>query len=365
VAEAVVQGLAGELRAPHWPALTAAELAPVLATFGLDEPIAVRWHSPRPWTAAAIVDTASQSVFVKRHDPRVRDREALLAEHAFVRHLRDHGIPTPSALPAGAGDSVASSDRWLYEVFTLAPGEDRYRDRHSWTPYLSGADAHAAGAMLARLHNASDGYDRSPAGTERPLSNPLRLLRRPDLTAGIDTYVSGRPALETFLADRPWAADISASLRSHHARLVPLLAAQPSLWGHGDWHGSNLTWQGSKALAIIDFGLADRTCAAFDLATAIERAAISWLDLVHGREPDVAYAQVDAILDGYVTTRAIDRAAVAAFLPLVHVELALSELDYFTRITPDAEDAEHAYRYLVDHLRWFAGPGRALLDHLE
>lgn len=362
MSEPVVQGLAGEQAAAPWPALTAAQLAPLLGEFGLSG-LKVRWHSPRPWTAGAIVDTATGAVFVKRHDLRVRDRDGLAAEHRFIRHLRERRFPTPTVLTAG-GESVITTDRWAYEVFDLARGEDRYRDRHSWTPYLAVSDAHASGALLAHLHNAAEGYDAPPVPGERALSNPLRLLRAPDLLAGIRAYVAARPALATFVAARPWESDL-APLADFHLELLQVLPDQPPLWGHGDWHGSNLTWDGAATADAIDFGLADRTCAAFDLATALERATIGWLDLVHGREPVVALNQVDALLAGYATARVVDPAAVAAFLPLVHVELALSELDQFTRIAPRPADAELAYRYLIDHPRWFAGPGRTLLNHLR
>jgi Ser/Thr protein kinase RdoA (MazF antagonist) len=189
-------------------------------------------------------------------------------------------------------------------------------------------------------------------------------LNAPNLAAAIGAYAAARPSLAAFVDAKPWERDL-APLTDQHGRLLRVLPDQVPLWGHGDWHGSNLTWDGAAAAAAIDFGLADRTCAAFDVATAIERAAISWLDLVHGREPAVAIDQIDALLDGYATARLVDRAAVAAFLPLVHVELAMSELDQFTRIAPRPADADLAYRYLVDHARWFAGPsGSAILARL-
>jgi Ser/Thr protein kinase RdoA (MazF antagonist) len=321
--------------------------------------VSIRWHSPRPWSAAAIVDTRGGPLFVKRHDRRVRDDAALAAEHAFVEHLRRNDFPTPAIMGA------RRDGPWRYEISALAPGEDRYRDRHSWTPYLSTAQAHGAGAFLARLHDAAAGYDVPAVPGPRPLSNPLRLLHCSDLVSAIQRFVAAHPAVAAFVDRHPWDADLAAVLAAHHERVQPYLLTEQPLWGHGDWHGTNLSWIGETPGAAIDFGLADRTCAAFDVATALERATIGWLDLVHGREPAIAFDQVDALLAGYAGAREIDTAAVAAFLPLVHVELALSELDYFTRIVRRPADAELAYNYLVDHARWFAGPGRTLLDHVS
>ncbi len=74
----------------------------------------------------------------------------------------------------------------------------------------------------------------------------------------------------------------SNSSRPFHADLAPLLPALTPLWTHNDLHASNLFWSESgpnaRATAIIDFGLADRTNAVHDLAHAIERNIVEWLD---------------------------------------------------------------------------------------
>ncbi|RZM18838.1 MAG: hypothetical protein EOP67_59095 [Sphingomonas sp.] len=46
-----------------------------------------------------------------------------------------------------------------------------------------------------------------------------------------------------------------------------------------------------------------------------------------------------------------------SLLPLVHVEFALSEADYFTAVVVDTESAAMAWDgYLVDHAEWFFSP---------
>jgi hypothetical protein len=78
---------------------------------------------------------------------------------------------------------------------------------------------------------------------------------------------------------------------------------------------------------------------------------------------------VDALLDGYRSVRPLDeieRAAVAEVLPVVQLEYALSELEYFADVTRSPGNAELAYLYLTAHTAWFEGPeGSALLDHLR
>src|SRR6516164_209253 len=115
-------------------------------------------------------------------------------------------------------------------------------------------------------------------------------------------------------------------------RLAPLLPGVGRLWGHGDWHPSNLTWDSASpdagVAAVIDLGLANRTFAAHDLAVAIERSAVPWLDLNGTGRAGVDGPAVDALLDGYQAVRPLTRAELATvggLLPVVHLEYALSE----------------------------------------
>jgi hypothetical protein len=54
-------------------------------------------------------------------------------------------------------------------------------------------------------------------------------------------------------------------------------------------------------------------------------------------------------------------------LPVVHLEYALSEVEYFADVVSSPALADLAYdAYLIGHTRWFAGPdGAAMLDHLR
>jgi hypothetical protein len=59
------------------------------------------------------------------------------------------------------------------------------------------------------------------------------------------------------------------------------------------------------------------------------------------------------------------RRAAPRLLPVVHVEYALSEADYFTSVAVSTANADLAYEYLIGHARWFGQPpGQALLGFL-
>jgi len=359
---------------PAWPPLTDEEAGAVLARYGRPAgPAFVRWRSPRPMSAAALVGCDGGEVFVKRHHALVRTARQLRAEHALADHLRARGVAMPAVLRLPGGGSTVASGEYVYEVHALAEGVDLYRDVLSWEPFTSGPHARAAGAALAAFHLASASFglpERPPA----VLTNSCAVITAPDPLAELARLATRRPGLAGYLAKRPWRDDFTRHHLPALGRLAPLLPGLGRLWGHGDWHPSNLTWDsaspGAGVAAVIDLGLANRTSAAHDLAVAIERSAVPWLDLAEGRPAHPDLPAVDALLDGYEGIRRLGRAELAALpllLPVVHVEYALSEVEYFASVVRSPGNADLAYHtYLVGHTRWFGTPeGRALLTHLR
>lgn len=368
----LVHGMGLAMEAPVWPAITPDEAAAALARFpGAGRIEALRWHSPRPFSAATLIDTGDGTLLLKRHDRRVRSVAGLAEEHRFIAHLATAGLSVPDLLRTdGGGRAIAIGD-WTYELHRQAAGEDVYRDRLSWTPFLSHDHARAAGQALARLHAASAGFDAA-ARAAQPLVASFHILSAVDPMAAVEAYVHQRPALKRYLEARPWRGRLAALFRAWGGGLHRPLAPQRPLWTHNDWHPSNLLWSADGAVAtVIDFGLSDRTCAAHDLATAIERTAFAWLDL--GEKPDEAIADplaAQALLAGYeaIIPLAPDiREAVVRMLPLVHVEFALSEVDYFAGIVGDDDAASLAWEtYLFGHAEWFlSGAGQDFLARLR
>ncbi|KAA8432378.1 phosphotransferase, partial [Acetobacter sp. DmW_125123] len=181
--------------------------------------------------------------------------------------------------------------------------------------------------------------------------------------------------LASFLHERNWKHDIQTHLLApYHANAHAILHAAPRLWTHGDWHASNLLWSaaGSNGTvsSVLDFGLASKSSALFDLATAIERNLISWLDMENGVAPTANLDQLEALLAGYSSITPLsttDIQALAGILPIVHTDFALSEIDYFAGLLNDRQNAALAYNtYLLGHADWFASPqGQRLIRHLH
>ncbi len=345
-----------ELEAPAWPAIEHDEAEAVLALFPAAGRIeGLRWHSPRPFSAATLVDTTRGSFLLKRHDRQVRSVEGLAEEHAFVAHLAAAGLSVPEVMRAANGGAVAVGEG-TYELHRRAAGADLYRDRPSWTPFLLPDHAHAAGVALAWLHRASWGFD-APARTVQPLVASFTILPANDPMAAAGAYVAGRPALDAFLAGRAWRGQLQSLFKALADGLAPRLADRRPLWTHNDWHPSNLLWAPDGTVeTVFDFGLADRTCAVHDLATAIERTAVSWLKLGKDdviADPDAALS----LIAGYAEVRPISRVEIDTMLrllPLVHLEFALSEVAYFAGVLGDRAAAAQAWdEYAIGHAEWF------------
>jgi len=364
---------------PSWPALTLDEVARLLRHYPQVGTVTrLNWHSPRPFSSACVADTESGPVFVKRLLRVIRTADELMDEHRFMAHLRQQGLAVSEVLQASDGNTAHADGDWTYEVQGVGPGVDRYRDATSWTPFVSIEDAAAAGSVLARLHLAAGGYD-APARSTRLLASGFTLFNTEDpqqVLKRTGAYIQERPALTDYLAQRDWQQDVMRVLLPFHARLRPMLNRLTPLWTHNDWHASNLLWQphGPAAVAtVLDFGLADRTCAIYDLAIAIERNLIEWLALPStpiGQRALVHIAQLDAMLDAYEAVRplsVLEAAALPALLPVAHAEFALSELAYFHGVQKSAENSALAYdTYFLGHAEWFnSDAGEYLLDHLQ
>lgn len=366
-----VQGLAHDEVIADWPPILAPALAGLAQRFHqLADAGPIRWHSPRPFSAAAIVDTGAGPLFVKRHSPRVRSAATLGEEHRFIDHLRQHGLPVAPLLRTDDGCTAVDCDGWTWEVHGIGAGLDLYRDTASWTPVDGGARAEQAGRMLARLHQAAGSYTAAQRGTHMLVARD-DLIRADDALAVLQAQLPARPALAAYLARRDWRGDLSAQVIPRQAPVAAALREEPRAWAHNDWHVSNLLWSGleedAQVSTVLDFGLASPTSVLFDLATAIERNAIAWL------APGGPRAHVDlalALLRGYRRQRPLRAAQVhllAALLPVVHFDFALSEVEYFQGPCRNAASADVAYdTFLLGHARWFASTGgQALLEALH
>ncbi len=367
-----------DLVVPDWPALSEVEVRDVLAHFDLGRgarvaAATVTWRSPRPMSAGALVRVGGRAIFLKRHHVAVRTVDRLEAEHRFARHLRSRGQPVPEVLEATTGASVYERGPAVYEAHAGAEGVDLYRDVPSWYPFRTVGHARSAGRALAHFHHAAADFVSAawPIGV---LVGSVEVITAPDPLAAVAAVVARRPGRARAPARDPRAGAVGRYRGAPRAAAAPYLRGLRAQWTHGDWHASNLTWSTERADAtvtnVLDLGLSNRTFALHDLAVAIERNVIDWLDVGGVGSITVDERALDALLEGYdevVPLSSHDLAAIAAILPIAHVEFALSEVEYFGDVVHSATNSALAYHdYLLGHARWFARPdGTRFLERLR
>ncbi|WP_438382225.1 phosphotransferase [Asaia sp. BMEF1] len=362
-------GLWGKETKRDWPLITQDEASRALAAFGLRDVTPIEWHSARPFSAVSrLSDDQGRSWFLKRHHHALRDKAALAEEHRLIAHLAERGITVARPLATESGDSVFTLGDWSYECLPGLEGRDLYRDRLSWEPYLSRHQAFESGRALAVFHDAAQSYD-GQARPERPLVSSLTPLldeRGPEI--GLCSWIASNAAMRGAIDTQGGAEAILTALRPHFRRAAPFLASPATQWGHGDWHGSNLTWHGApeheKIGAVFDFSMADRTTRGFDIAVALERSMIDWMNPLHDPEGSLCDfasepGQITAFLAGYDDVHPLsrrEREEIAAFLPLAHVTFACSEIWYYQCLLDLPDLAKTTYdTYLLGHANWFSG----------
>ncbi|HEL3816117.1 TPA: phosphotransferase [Stenotrophomonas maltophilia] len=364
-----VQGLNNDEVAADWPPISTRDIGWLREHYPqLDGQSQARWHSPRPLSAAAIVDGAQGAVFIKRHHHSVRSAACLEEEHRFIAHLAAAGLPVVQVLASADGHTAVEQGEWTFELHAVGVGDDLYRDAVSWSLLTDVAQAREAGRMLARLHQASDSY-HAPQRSTHVLVARDDLIRADDPIAAIKSDLATRPGLARYLARIPWETQLRRDVLPWHSGLAERLRDEPRLWAHNDWHVSNLLWRDGQVSTVLDFGLASPTSALFDLATAIERNAVAWLQLERGIEAvriDIALA----LLDGYRQVLPLSATRVhllADLLPMVHFDFALSEVEYFEGVTSSTANADVAWQpFMLGHPAWFhSPPGQALLQALH
>lgn len=360
---ALVQGMGTEPVPPHWLPLAPREVTRLVSRYpglGPPERATVTWHSSRPMSAGALVRTAVGTVFIKRHDPRVRTVGQLETEHRLADHLRAHGQPVPLVLRTATGTTAVEMGGFAYEVHQRARGLDLYREALSWAPFASLGHASGAGRALARFHLASASF----GGGERPpgvLLTSTVVVRDEHPARALSQLCRARPALARALASWPVERDVARHLGPSASERAELLSGLQPWWGHGDWHCSNLTWGSAspraRVVGVIDLGLSNLTFAPHDLAIAIERNCIDWLGLA-GPPGRADLAGALALVGGYLSVRPLDereRKALLALLPACHVEHALSEVEYFSTVVTSPREVALAYDgYFLGHLSWFS-----------
>jgi Ser/Thr protein kinase RdoA (MazF antagonist) len=191
-----------------------------------------------------------------------------------------------------------------------------------------------------------------------------------DLLAAVSRRIEASPALRVFFRGVSPQREVEKWYLEFHRQLRPALLGVRPWVSHGDWHANNLFFSDDEVSSVIDLHLADLSFRMYDLAVALDRNAILWLEILAGNSEAVRYDVVEEMVRGYASVMPLSGAEVellTRLLPVHQLDLALSNVDYYLSIEGRPERAEWAYHtYLLDHTRYFAGPeGRRTLAALR
>ena len=390
-AAGLVHGMGKELVEPDWAPLTGDEVGAVLARYGLPAGhdlaasgtgpgagprtgAVVAWSSPRPMSAAGLVGHGTGTVFVKRHHVRVRSAAQLAAEHAFATHLRASGLPVPAVWRTPAGRTVVERRRLRVRGARGGAGHRPVPGRDVVDPVPEHRPCPRRGC---RARPAAPGGGRVPRAARSPavLTSSCDVITAADPLAAVDAIARRRPGLARYLAGRDWRGDLARDHLPVIRRAAPLLGALEPQWGHGDWHPSNLTWDSAGPDARGCGGVRlragqphlRRARPGNRAGTQHHRLARSGRD---GRRPGwtpAAWTRCSTATQAVRPLSPAEARALPEVLPVVHLEYALSEVEYFADVVASPGLADLAYdAYLIGHTRWFADPdGAAMLDRLR
>lgn len=310
----------------------------------------------RPLTRSALVQAANGPFFVKWRSRQTLSAEGVAAEHRLIHDLRAAGFPTPELMTTAEGlTALPWAEGWV-EVQACAGGDDRYAGRHTWQPFLSVADARAVGRSLAALHrlaanlHAPAGIDRGyPAVTPRLLSGPF---------PGSDPRAwSPDPEVQAFLAARPSWLEGVLLLEPEWNGVAADLTAFAAHWIHGDPQANNHFFNGEAVSAVIDFHLAGVAPRLLDLAIALDRNGLMWLEIMAGQTKAWDEPSLRGLLGGYDPLTPAEASLLPRLLTLAQVDFALSLLTYYLSVERSETRAAWAWDvFIVGHAQWHASP---------
>ena len=330
--------------------------------------------SQRPYSCGTLFKTDRGEFFVKKRPGAFRDKEDLEQEHSLIRHLLKKGIKTPDVLSNINSQTITARNSFLYELFENADGDDLYREYHSWMPFKSVNHAFNAGKALAGFHLALEDFSED-FGFWKEKKNKIMaarfdLAKSADMAGAIEEEISRRPSLKNFFNEKPWKKELAAAFYPYYQEVHSLLPGIEEWTTHGDWHANNLFFRDSCITSVIDFHLTERTFRMYDLAVAIDRNAILWLQILEGKKDRVRYDILEAILNGYNDTfplKPLDKKILPSLLPIHQLDLAMSNMDYYLKVEKNRERAAWCYEiYILAHVRHFKSRwGKELLKLLE
>ncbi len=210
---------------------------------------------------AVIVVTRRGQYFLKQRSPRYSDPPRLSYDHSLLRHLARAGLPVVLAIKTPDGRRWVGAGEQVYEIYPWVEGD-------ALDP-TSREQLSAAGELLARLHQATEGFQ--PAGRKDlpRLFDPADRL--PELAEARELLADGVSPGEASPEEAGRILDrLEAEARGVLERVPDeRYWALPPAIVHGDYHAANVKYRGGEIVGLFDWDWASRQARLKDVADGI------------------------------------------------------------------------------------------------
>ncbi|HZO14142.1 MAG TPA: homoserine kinase [Polyangiaceae bacterium] len=207
------------------------------------------------------------------------DHDAVVTQNRLLRHLVEHGVPTPAPLKRDNGGTVAEHAGKPVVLFPFCEGDFVCQRA------VDARRLDIVGRALATIHRAGEDYADAPPNRFGPDALRDRI---------------------TALRARPLPSELARTVESLAERLTAITASQETVI-HGDVFRDNVLWRDDGSLsAIVDFESASCGSAAFDLMVTL----LAWC---FTDRLDVTLAR--ALVNAYEAVRPLDPDELAACYP--------------------------------------------------
>ena len=263
------------------------------------------------------VVTAKGKFLLKRRAVRRSNIERVRFAHRVQLHLEKSGFPVARLQRTKErAETVVAIRGRVYELFEFVPGQ----------PYRKTTDeAHEAGVVLARYHQAMEGFT-VPALLPVPTGD---YHDHPALRKGVEAMEEKLVSHDSLAGDFAALAALLTFMRdAYDSAAVAVRKAGFGTWPqcivHGDWHPGNLLFRHEKVAAVIDFDSARLSRRVIDLANGALQ-----FSMVGGGDPAGWPENLDrerylAFLAGYAEVQPI-RGEELLCLPDLMIEAFIAE----------------------------------------
>ena len=181
---------------------------------------------------------------LKRRSADRAHTERVRFTHAVQKHLAANSFPAPKLITTRDQHREMLQLRdHIYELFEFVPGH----------PYRQTAkESHEAGAVLARFHQATEGFVPPPNAPRGCYHDA------PGARTGLCTIDTTLSSHDSFTGDQAELASLIQYLLGAYDRAAEGvnrfgLATWPERVIHSDWHPGNLLFKNDVVVAVIDY----------------------------------------------------------------------------------------------------------------